>query len=80
MPPLRGDGGALVTKAVDREVLAESIAQGSTYHVAEESVSYHPLEFAVYGRRGGACTRCGGLLEESRLGNRSTVFCPRCQK
>jgi len=63
-----------------KDVLQESIGQGSTYRVAEETVAYHPLEFAVYGRGKGACTRCGGALEEIRLGNRSTVFCPRCQR
>lgn len=62
-----------------REVLLESIKQGSTYRVAEESVAYHPLEFNVYGRGKDACIRCGGSLEEIRLGNRSTVFCPHCQ-
>ena len=62
-----------------REVLQESIKQGSTYRVAEETLAYHPLEFAVYGRGKGVCSRCGGALEEIRLGNRSTVFCPRCQ-
>lgn len=63
-----------------REVLQESINQGSTFRVAEDSVVYHPLEFAVYGRGKGSCSRCNGALEETRLGNRSTVFCPRCQK
>lgn len=62
-----------------REVLQESIDQGSTYRVEEETVAYHPLNFDVYGRGTDACTRCGGALEEIRLGNRSTVFCPRCQ-
>jgi formamidopyrimidine-DNA glycosylase len=62
-----------------KEVLRESIDQGSTYRVAEATVAYHPLEFAVYGRGKGACTRCNGPLEEIRLANRSTVFCPRCQ-
>jgi formamidopyrimidine-DNA glycosylase len=62
-----------------REVLTESIAQGSTYQVAEETVAYHPLDFAVYGKGKGSCSRCGGVLEEIRLGNRSTVFCSRCQ-
>jgi len=62
-----------------REVLQESIEQGSTYRVAEDSVAYHPLEFAVYGRGRGNCRHCNGALEEIRLGNRSTVFCPRCQ-
>jgi len=63
-----------------RAVLEDSLRQGSTYRVAEDSVAYHPLEFAVYGRGKGDCTRCGGTLEEIRLGNRSTVFCPRCQE
>jgi formamidopyrimidine-DNA glycosylase len=66
--------------ATIREVLQESIDQGSTYRVAEETVAYHPLDFRVYGRKGGACTGCGGALEATRLGNRSTVFCPRCQQ
>ena len=65
--------------ATVRTVLEDSIEQGSTYRVAEESVAYHPLEFAVYGRGKGNCTHCGGALEEIRLGNRSTVYCPHCQ-
>ena len=65
--------------AVVKEVLNESIRLGSTYRVAEETVAYHPLEFNVYGRGKGNCTCCGGTLEEIRLGNRSTVFCPECQ-
>jgi formamidopyrimidine-DNA glycosylase len=63
-----------------REVLQESIDQGSTYRVAEETVAYHPLAFSVYGRSAKRCTRCNGALEGIRLGNRSTVFCPRCQR
>ncbi len=66
--------------AAIRDILAESIATGSTYRVAEETVGYHPMEFSVYGRSGVACRACGGLLEASRLGNRSTVYCPRCQR
>ncbi len=62
-----------------REVLQESMDLGSTYRVEEATVSYHPLDFQVYGKGKGNCTRCGGLLEAARLGNRSTVYCPRCQ-
>ena len=69
----------LLAEAV-KEVLAESIETGSTYRVAEETVGYHPLEFSVYGRSGALCRACGGTLESTRLGNRSTVFCPRCQR
>jgi formamidopyrimidine-DNA glycosylase len=63
-----------------QEVLLDSIEHGSTYRVAEKTVAYHPLEFNVYGRGKGSCTSCGGILEETRLGNRSTVFCQHCQR
>ena len=66
--------------ATIRQVLTESTDVGSTYRVAEETVGYHPLEFSVYGREGVACRGCGGPLEATRLGNRGTVFCPRCQR
>jgi formamidopyrimidine-DNA glycosylase len=63
-----------------KEVLNESIDTGSTYQVREETVGYHPLEFGVYGRAGEGCRTCGEALESIRLGNRSTVFCPCCQR
>lgn len=63
-----------------KEVLQDSIDSGSTYRVAEETVAYHPLDFQVYGRGSDRCTRCNGVLEAIRLGGRSTVYCPRCQK
>lgn len=69
--------GRLVTTI--REALQGSIDHGSAYRVTEETVAYHPLNFAVYGRGKAHCVRCGGALEEIRLGNRSTVYCPRCQ-
>lgn len=34
----------------------------------------------VYGRAGLPCTACGGVLEGLRLAQRSTVFCPVCQR
>ena len=61
------------------EVLLESIEQGSSYRITEETVAYYPLKFKVYGRGKEPCSSCGVALEESRLGNRSTVFCPGCQ-
>lgn len=65
--------------AVIRAVLEESIGEGSTYRVAEETVAYYPQTLKVYGRRGEPCPACGESLEEIRLGNRSTVFCRTCQ-
>lgn len=34
----------------------------------------------VYDRQGEACTRCGGPIARARWTNRSTHFCPRCQR
>ncbi|MFZ4858238.1 MAG: bifunctional DNA-formamidopyrimidine glycosylase/DNA-(apurinic or apyrimidinic site) lyase [Desulfuromonadaceae bacterium] len=65
---------------VIRAVLEESIGAGSTCLVAEATVAYHPLNLKVYGRGGSVCSGCGNPLDEIRLGNRSTVFCRRCQK
>ena len=35
--------------------------------------------FAVYGREGKICRRCGGTIERIVQGGRSTYFCPDCQ-
>lgn len=66
--------------AAIHEVLTESIEAGITYRVAEEAQGYHLLELTVYGRSGLACRTCGMVLESIRMRNRSTVFCPRCQR
>lgn len=38
------------------------------------------VELKAYGRTGEPCPRCGRAIERIRLGQRSTHFCPRCQK
>jgi formamidopyrimidine-DNA glycosylase len=37
-------------------------------------------EFAVYGRAGEPCSRCGTPIEKTRAGGRGTWFCPGCQR
>lgn len=69
-----------VLAAVIRAVLEESIGEGSTFRVAEETVAYYPQALKVYGRRGDPCYNCREPLDEIRLGGRSTVFCRTCQK
>lgn len=34
----------------------------------------------AYGRKGRPCFACGSQIQRSKLGNRSTCFCPNCQK
>ena len=36
--------------------------------------------FLVYGRRGGKCFNCGGIIAKFFLGGRGTYWCPACQK
>lgn len=62
------------------EVLSESIGEGSSFRVSEETVAYYPQSFKVYGRGGMPCAVCGEQLCEIRLGGRSTVLCKSCQK
>ena len=35
---------------------------------------------AVFGREGERCRKCGSMIKRSRIGNRSTHYCPNCQK
>lgn len=66
--------------AVIRAVLEGSIGEGSACLVEEETVAYYPQEFKVYRRGGKPCPDCGELLDEIKLGGRSTIFCRCCQK
>jgi formamidopyrimidine-DNA glycosylase len=37
-------------------------------------------QFLVYDRAGEPCRRCGTLIKGIRQGQRSTYYCPKCQK
>lgn len=63
-----------------RQALTDSIGEGSGSLVAEDTVAYYPQALKVYGRGGKPCPACAVPLDETRLGNRSTVFCGTCQK
>ncbi|MEO8073740.1 MAG: bifunctional DNA-formamidopyrimidine glycosylase/DNA-(apurinic or apyrimidinic site) lyase [Acidobacteriota bacterium] len=69
-----------------REVLADSIAHGSTMNVDPENIdgSYYgggyELNWRVYDRENEPCVVCGANIERLKQGGRSTYFCPKCQK
>ncbi|HZG94217.1 MAG TPA: bifunctional DNA-formamidopyrimidine glycosylase/DNA-(apurinic or apyrimidinic site) lyase [Mycobacteriales bacterium] len=68
-----------------RAVLAESLAAGGTsfdaLYVSTEGVSgLFERELAVYGRAGGPCLRCGTPIRRDHFMNRSSFYCPRCQR
>jgi formamidopyrimidine-DNA glycosylase len=37
-------------------------------------------QLKAYGRAGQPCRRCGALLQRIQVVQRSTVFCPSCQR
>jgi len=67
-----------------KEVLAAAIEQGGTtlrdFVNSHGEPGYFQQTLAVYGRAGQECTCCNTVLKELRLGQRSSVFCPRCQR
>lgn len=44
------------------------------------NLGYFQLRLWVYGRAGEPCRACGTPIRERRLGQRSTFWCPRCQR
>ncbi len=73
------------TQLVDaiKAVLARAIEAGGTtlkdFVGAGGRPGYFQQELKVYGRGGEPCVTCNTVLEETRLDNRTTVFCPTCQ-
>lgn len=67
-----------------REILAHAIARGGTtlrdFLSPDGTPGYFEQELAVYGRHGLPCRRCTEPLRERRLGQRASVYCPRCQR
>ncbi|MCR9105305.1 MAG: bifunctional DNA-formamidopyrimidine glycosylase/DNA-(apurinic or apyrimidinic site) lyase [Gammaproteobacteria bacterium] len=67
-----------------KQVLTTAIEQGGTtlrdFVGGDGKPGYFAQQLLVYGRGGQACKRCGGVLREVRLGQRSSVFCLACQR
>ncbi|MFC3034417.1 bifunctional DNA-formamidopyrimidine glycosylase/DNA-(apurinic or apyrimidinic site) lyase [Pseudoalteromonas fenneropenaei] len=67
-----------------KDTLAAAILQGGTtlkdFAQSDGKPGYFAQELLVYGRKGLPCVTCFTELSEIRLGQRSTVFCRRCQR
>lgn len=68
-----------------REVMADALAQGGTsfdtlYVRVNGESGYFDRSLDAYGRAGSPCMRCGTTLVRERFTNRSSTFCPRCQR
>lgn len=67
------------------EVLREALVAGGTsfdgLYVSAFGVSgYFERELHAYGRDGAACHRCGRQITRESFMNRSSYFCPKCQR
>lgn len=67
-----------------RETLSAAILMGGTtlrdFVNSDGKPGYFAQSLLVYGRGGAACPDCTTTLKEIRMNNRSTVYCPRCQR
>lgn len=67
-----------------RDTLERALAAGGTTLRDYASLEGRPGEFgtecAVYGREGEPCPACGTRIKALRQGQRSTFYCPGCQK
>lgn len=65
-------------------VLQRAVALGGStlrdFSSAEGQSGYFQLDAMVYGREGQPCRVCGTPVKAMRQGQRSTFFCPSCQK
>jgi formamidopyrimidine-DNA glycosylase len=70
--------------AAIREVLARAVEKGGStlrdFSSASGQTGYFQLEAKVYGRSGLPCRVCAAVVRQIRQGQRSTFFCPTCQK
>lgn len=75
---------AEVLVATIKAVLLRSIEQGGTtlkdFLQSDGKPGYFAQELQVYGRAGEACRVCGEKILSGKHGQRTTFFCPRCQK
>lgn len=67
-----------------KKTLSAAIKKGGTtlrdFTSSEGQPGYFSNSLQVYGRGKLPCFRCKTKLQEIKQGQRSTVFCPRCQK
>lgn len=68
-----------------RAVMADALAQGGTsfdrlYVNVNGSSGYFSRSLNAYGREGLPCPRCGTPIRREAFTNRSSHFCPRCQR
>ncbi|RRJ86171.1 bifunctional DNA-formamidopyrimidine glycosylase/DNA-(apurinic or apyrimidinic site) lyase [Gulosibacter macacae] len=68
-----------------REVFEQALREGGTsfddlYVNVNGESGYFERSLKAYGREGEPCERCGTRMRRERFMNRSSYFCPKCQR
>lgn len=67
-----------------KQVLRNSITQGGTtlkdFADPNGNPGYFALHLNVYGREGKECYQCSSKIKQCVIGQRSTYYCPKCQR
>jgi formamidopyrimidine-DNA glycosylase len=79
IPPARLEALAASLQAILRQSIKECGSSIRDYRDALGKAGAFQNSFAVYGRKGERCTRCGAPLAHARVAGRATVYCPKCQ-
>ena len=87
--PLRAAGKvsreryAALAEAV-KAILAHAMTRGGTtlrdFISPDGAPGYFEQELSAYGRGGAPCPRCGRVMKQAAIGQRTTVWCTRCQR
>ena len=66
------------------QVLLEAVNAGGTtirnFFDSSGKPGYFKAKLNVYGRSGQGCVTCNATIKTRKIGQRSTFFCPKCQK
>jgi formamidopyrimidine-DNA glycosylase len=83
-------GSALKPKSAEllvhkiKAILEQAILQGGTtlndFKQSDGKPGYFKQHLLVYGRKDQNCYDCNSQIEVIKCGQRSTFFCPSCQK
>lgn len=67
-----------------QEVLAAAIRRGGTtlrdFVGSGGEIGEFAFDLAVYGREGDPCARCSATIRRTVIGQRSSYYCPSCQR
>lgn len=84
---LSGTERSVLYKAVKKVITAGVLNKGTSlgsgqgnYVDLNGEAGGHREKVKVYGRAGQPCVVCNRILDKTRIAQRTTVFCPHCQK